>query len=255
MDKKRIVFVGKQNSANSEMAETLTQRFEVVFSVAGDRKIDDLLKSKSFSAVVVSLIGEKAGYVHLFEMLKQEENAIPVITVGTEYESMAYRQFYMLEHFHKLLRPMSDEELLNECCALVYEDDEFGMGKGAKASGPAHILVVDDNAMVLRNVKAMLDGTYSVAVAASASQAFVSIGKKHPDLILLDYEMPLMDGKATMEMLQNNEETKDIPVIFLTSVATKEIVTQLLLLKPAGYILKPAERAALLTLIEKTLGK
>lgn len=39
--------------------------------------------------------------------------------------------------------------------------------------------VVDDNAMVLRNVKEMLDGTYSVAVAASASQAFVSIGKKN----------------------------------------------------------------------------
>lgn len=134
------------------------------------------------------------------------------------------------------------------------ERDFIYIGDREKAKKP-HILVVDDNAMVLRNVKKILEDKYSIAVAASGAQAFVAIGKNRPDLILLDYEMPMMNGEAMMEMLQANEELRDIPVIFLTSAATADVVKKLLALKPAGYVLKPAEREPLIELIDKTLGK
>lgn len=116
-----------------------------------------------------------------------------------------------------------------------------------------HILIVDDSALVLRNVKAMLEDTYSVAVAASGAQAFMAIGKKRPDLILLDYEMPVMNGETVMMTLKEDEELKDIPVLFLTSNDTKEVVVKLLALKPEGYILKPAKQTTLLDTIEKIL--
>lgn len=51
----------------------------------------------------------------------------------------------------------------------------------------------------------MLDQKYSVAVAVSGAQAMASIGKKKPDLILLDYEMPVCDGRMTMEMIRKEE--------------------------------------------------
>ena len=118
-----------------------------------------------------------------------------------------------------------------------------------------HILVVDDNAMVLRNIKGILENQYSVAVAPSGFHAFVSIGKKMPDLILLDYEMPEMNGKEVMEKLQSEDELKEIPIMFLTSVDSKEIVMELLSLKPAGYILKPVDSQMLVNRIEETIGK
>ena len=118
-----------------------------------------------------------------------------------------------------------------------------------------HILVVDDNAMVLRNIKNILEQSYSVAVAPSGVHAFISVGKKMPDLILLDYDMPEMNGKEVLEKLRAEEEFADIPIVFLTSMDSKEIVVELLALQPAGYILKPVDSRMLLERIEDIIGK
>ena len=64
------------------------------------------------------------------------------------------------------------------------------------------------------------------------------------DLVLLDYEMPVCDGKQTLEMLRSEEAFSNIPVIFLTGRGDLETVRRLLSMKPAGYLLKylkPAE--------------
>jgi len=118
-----------------------------------------------------------------------------------------------------------------------------------------HILIVDDNAMVLRSIKKLLDEKYSVAVAPSGNHAFISISKKMPDLILLDYEMPNMNGKEVMEKLQEDEQLKNIPVVFLTSIDSQEIITELMALKPAGYLLKPTDSQLLHDKIHEVIGK
>lgn len=128
-------------------------------------------------------------------------------------------------------------------------------GEEDKINETGHILVVDDNAMVLRNIKSILDGKYTVAVAPSGVHAFLAIGKKKPDLILLDYEMPEMNGKEVFEKLQAEEELKDIPVVFLTSVDSREIVLELLALKPAGYLLKPVDSQLVLDKVHEVIGK
>ena len=65
-----------------------------------------------------------------------------------------------------------------------------------------------------------------------------SIGKKRPDLILLDYEMPIVDGKQTLEMLRSDPAFADLPVVFLTGRGDPDVVRKLLALKPMGYLLK-----------------
>ncbi|MDE6213304.1 MAG: response regulator, partial [Lachnospiraceae bacterium] len=59
-----------------------------------------------------------------------------------------------------------------------------------------------------------------------------------PDLILLDYEMPVCDGRQTLEMIRSDEEIADIPVIFLTNKGDAESVKKVMALKPNGYLLK-----------------
>ena len=78
--------------------------------------------------------------------------------------------------------------------------------------------------------------------------------KKVPDLILLDYEMPEWDGRRTLEEIRNDEDLKDIPVVFLTAVADKAHISAVLKLYPSGYLLKPIEQQKLLDTIEKVLG-
>ncbi len=114
-----------------------------------------------------------------------------------------------------------------------------------------HILIVDDNVVLLRTVKDMLSDNYSISIATSGYQAFDSIKIKKPDAILLDYEMPEINGAETMKRLKANDETKDIPVIFFTASARRDIVTMLIKLSPAGYILKPPNKQSILEKLEK----
>lgn len=116
------------------------------------------------------------------------------------------------------------------------------------------ILLIDDSAIQLRMMRGILQEDYEVMMATSGMEGIKIINKKKPDLIFLDYDMPMLDGKATLKMLKNSNETKDIPVVFLTGTNDKENVTEVLKLKPAGYLLKPAEPDKLFEIIHKVLG-
>ena len=100
------------------------------------------------------------------------------------------------------------------------------------------ILVVDDSGAMLRNVKGWLEDKYQVILANSGAMAIKYLSTNRPDLVLLDYEMPIVDGKQVLGMIRSETEFSDIPVIFLTSKGDKESVMQVMDLKPDGYLLK-----------------
>ena len=64
------------------------------------------------------------------------------------------------------------------------------------------------------------------------------ISRELPDLILLDYEMPVVNGKQVLEMIRTEVDFQSIPVIFLTSRNDKESVASVMALRPQGYLLK-----------------
>jgi len=103
------------------------------------------------------------------------------------------------------------------------------------------ILVVDDSGAMLRNVKGWLEAEYQVALANSGAMAIKYLATNRPDLILLDYEMPILDGRQVLEMIRSEEDFAGIPVIFLTSKNDKESIMKVMALKPEGYLLKTME--------------
>lgn len=112
------------------------------------------------------------------------------------------------------------------------------------------IFIVDDSPVILRSIKKLLDPQYDVFISTSGEQALKMIPTKKPDLILLDYEMPGMDGRETFEAILQNDDMKHIPVIFLTSMANRQQIYDAVSSIPAGYILKPPNRDELLDTIE-----
>lgn len=108
------------------------------------------------------------------------------------------------------------------------------------------ILLVDDDATFLKMVKDWLSNNYRVTIVSSGMQAITYIAKNTPDLILLDYEMPITPGPQVLEMIRSESATSTIPVIFLTGKDDKESVTKVLALKPEGYILKTVGKEKLL---------
>ena len=117
------------------------------------------------------------------------------------------------------------------------------------------VLIVDDDPGYLGLVREWLKGTYKVAMANSGLQAIKWLGKNKADLILLDHEMPVTTGPQVLEMLRSEEETKNIPVIFLTGKGDKESVMAVVALKPEGYFLKTIEREELLAKLNNFFEK
>ena len=120
--------------------------------------------------------------------------------------------------------------------------------------GMKHILLIDDSLIQLRILEVLLRDKYDIQMATSGMEGIRYARKTHPDLILLDYDMPLQSGKETFEQLRSMEETSDIPVIFLTGVHEKEVVAEVLKLRPSGYLLKPVSQDVLFRTIAKTLA-
>lgn len=117
-----------------------------------------------------------------------------------------------------------------------------------------HVLVVDDDANMLKLIKRYLEDTYDVATALNGKLAVRFLSKKHTDLILLDYEMPEGSGDEVLAAVRNFEKTKDIPVLFLTGVSDPKKIKKVLAFKPQGYLLKPIDQQELLKAVKEQIG-
>ena len=122
-------------------------------------------------------------------------------------------------------------------------------------SGRKNIMVVDDNALLLRNMHVLFKDHYNVILVKNGMEAINKVMEKKPDLILLDYEMPDMSGAEVYRFFRADENTKDIPIVFLTSIADAQVVSELLSLKPEAYLLKPTEKGKLFSTIEDVLQR
>lgn len=122
-------------------------------------------------------------------------------------------------------------------------------------NGQRKILVVDDSPVFLRTISEWLELLYNVSICPSATAAFHMIEVTKPDLILLDYEMPVCSGAQFLEMLHSEPQTKDIPVIFLTSRSDAETVKKVLSLGPQGYLLKSQSKEKIVEAVSNFFAK
>lgn len=115
------------------------------------------------------------------------------------------------------------------------------------------VMIVDDEAAILRLVKSMLEDEYNIMLAPSGTKALALMEKRRPDAVLLDCEMPVCDGCRTLELMRENSALADIPVIFLTGTADPERLARILALGPAGYIIKPAAKSDITAALSRAL--
>ncbi|MGN0604091.1 MAG: response regulator [Oscillospiraceae bacterium] len=77
---------------------------------------------------------------------------------------------------------------------------------------------------------------------------------KTPDLVFLDYEMPVENGPEVFKKIKKMDSAMNVPVVFLTGIADREKITEVLALKPHGYLLKPINMERVNETINKLLG-
>jgi DNA-binding response OmpR family regulator len=117
------------------------------------------------------------------------------------------------------------------------------------------LLVEDDPDIQLVARAALKRAGFTVSTASNGSAALDQVRAERPDVILLDWMMPEMDGTEVCRRLKADPQTTDIPVIFLTARSQQSEIARGLALGAAGYIVKPFDALALGTQVRAVLSR
>lgn len=109
------------------------------------------------------------------------------------------------------------------------------------------VLFVDDDALMRRLGEFSLGelGNMSVVTAVDGYQALARVEEILPDVIVLDFEMPGMNGDEVLKILRSSPCTRSIPVIFLTGIDNEDELNALITAGAVGYVVKPFDPRAL----------
>ena len=190
----------------------------------------------SYEAILLYMENEVQGYTQELIYLRDKavEESMAVFYIGEDVEGL---KEIVPEH---VLQEVFERPIDVKVSAKKIDTYVKNHGKHMKKK----ILVVDDSGAMLRSVKGWLEDKYQIILANSGAMAIKYLATNRPDLVLLDYEMPVVDGSQVLEMMRTETDFSDIPVIFLTSKNDKDSIMKVMELKPEGYILKttpPAE--------------
>jgi CheY-like chemotaxis protein len=116
------------------------------------------------------------------------------------------------------------------------------------------LLAEDEKDVALVTATPLMKMGYDVVIAADGEEAFTLIRKHRPDLILLDYLMPVIDGEEVSRRIRKDEQLKDIPIIIITASQAKHFSHFLEESKINDFLIKPFQIEDLINKIKKIIG-
>jgi CheY-like chemotaxis protein len=178
--------------------------------------------------------------IRTFLVDKMEDDDKQIILIGDPVDTNEVAASIPSQLIYKILsRPLVYDDYID--CINIFNK------QAASDELKRSILIVDDDPNYMSLVREWLKDSYKVSMATSGLRAIKWLGSNNTvDLILLDYEMPVTDGPQVLEMLRADDDTKNIPVMFLTGRDDKESVMAVLALNPQGYFLKTIGKDELL---------
>lgn len=123
------------------------------------------------------------------------------------------------------------------------------------ASQRKRILVVDDDEDVRQTLRRILSQEFTVAVAEDGLKGYEKAAAERVDLVILDVRMPKLDGRTVSAMLRQDPRTQDIPILFLSVMASKEDMLEGKLVGADDYVGKPFDADDLLARVRKLVSK
>ena len=229
---KKLLIIGNENEFFIRGLATAVaeHHFDICFANAD---IDSISKAdkeiKVFTLFLNDTIEEEEIFIYLKDLIV--DRGIRLCIVGNP-ESLEIAKKELLEENVAISfeRPINVREIAKGVLSLW----ETAQKQAQKKT----ILLVDDDPVFMKRMRTILFPYYRVYMVNSGVSAIVLLAKHHVDLILLDYDMPVASGPQVLEMIHDEKDFQDIPVIFLTGISDPTSVATALKMKPVNYILK-----------------
>ena len=167
---------------------------------------------------------------------------IPVIGVTGQRDKITVLRFIGEGAAAYLMKPVEKQLLIDKVDEVIKRSYEQRKKK--------KILLVDDEPESLLFYKSALEEAYSVVTLNSSKLALEYLQKFVPDLIILDYQMPLYNGRALYQIISKMERLEEVPVIFLTGTTEREVLVECAALHPRAVVLKSTGKEGLLEKIK-----
>ncbi|MCR4780290.1 MAG: response regulator [Ruminiclostridium sp.] len=236
----RVVMTGKKETfaAKILMKKLNDAGIECIFVPLGVNSLHAKLEYTVLFVLLIEDGDEPEDDVLQFLSDKTVDHEKHMMVIGSANELEYVSQRVRADRIYRtFVRPVDNNVFVSTVRELF---DKVSSGEFRKS-----LLVVDDDPAFLALVRDWLRDSYNVTGVSSGMQAIKWLGRNKADLVLLDYEMPVTTGPQVFEMLRSDEDTKDIPIIFLTGKSDRESVLAVLSLKPDGYFLKDIRKKEL----------
>lgn len=261
MDK--ILFVANISKTASDLFTSLSKDYEIIMQDFNKTVLPSKIAEMQPDLIAVYSNEFSHEDIQAYQEIVTNEKSknFPIVFIGNKFDYKDYIMPWGGNIIGIIITPSPMSNVLEKISIALESIHNRRDGNSElkipeqKTDSRKHILVVDDDPVMLRALISILKESYKTTVAKSGTSAISLLGTQKPDLILLDYMMPVCDGVQTLQMIRSEEKIKDIPVFFLTGMSDTESVKSAMTLKPEGYILKSMQPKEILKRINDFFEK
>jgi len=221
---------------------TVKDRLKDHYQIYPAQTVDELYKLLCDIEPELILLDIGMPEIDGFEVIKQLKGdirykQIPVIFLSAKSDRKSIVKGLSLGGIDFIIKPFHDIQLID--CIENHLDPSR-----ADAIKPI-IMAIDDNPSILRSIKSMMDGEYKVYTLTEPQVIHEALKKVSPDLFLLDYKMPVINGFELVQIIRNLPRHQETPIIFLTSEGTIDNLSIAISLGSTDFIVKPIDEEVL----------
>ena len=186
------------------------------------------------------------GFVTLEQLRKIEACInVPVIMITGRHDRATILSSSAMGIDGYLVKPVDQDTLIKKVTE-AYENKKIVKNKPT-------VLMIDDDMSYLKQMHNLIKDTYNVIMINSAKLAISYMSNHTPDVIILDYQMPLYNGANMLNIFQRSNRQRNIPVIILSGTLNRKALESCFPYNPFAFLAKPVEKELLIQNIEAAL--
>jgi len=239
-NRRKIIYVDDVSYSLITVKNRLIDHYEI-FPAESVVKMYELLSFLKPDLILLDVNMPDIDGYEAIKSLKADEkySSIPVIFLTGKSDRESVVKGLSLGAADYVIKPFSATKLVESIESILnpdeYREESFEDADGNKP----HVLVVDDVSSMLRAMQYALQDRYKVFILSKSEDVMDFLRTKKPELIVLDYLMPVLNGFDLIPMIRTLPEHKETPIIIITTEGTHDHVSEAMSIGASDFIVKP----------------